>query len=256
MTAQFSKLGHYPNFHYLAMGHYAAHDMAFIHTFYDRMWRWGYFTAPGVGISVTNTNKVPRIMWAGRMLTWKRVNILLAAARHLKDAGLAFRIDIIGDGPMRNRLIALRDRYQLDKEVKFHHSMKADEVRKRMRECDIYVLPSTGTEGWGAVVNEAMSEGCLVVACQEAGSARILIHDKVNGLLFRKDDDKQLAKLLARAIEDVGWQNKLAAGGHKTINELWSPSVAAERLVALSEGLIGLSKLPNYKEGPCGKLLL
>ncbi|MCE5199730.1 MAG: glycosyltransferase [Armatimonadota bacterium] len=256
MAAQFRALSHYSNFHYLAMGHYAANDMAFLHIFNERMWRWGYFTAPSTHSWKPRTHKIPRIMWAGRMLTWKRVNTLLIAIMWLKDAGISFRADIIGDGPVRDNLIAQRDRYGLENEVTFHHSMKADDVRKRMRECDIYVLPSNGAEGWGAVVNEAMSEGCLVIACREAGSARVLIRDGTNGLLFQEDDDKQLSKLLINALTDVCWRNKLAMESCRTINELWCPSVAAQRLVTLSEGLMGISDMPNYEEGPCSKILL
>lgn len=254
MSAQFRKLGRRPNFHYLAMGHYAASDMASLHVFGKRMWRWGYFTAPSAPIPAPRTNKVPRIMWAGRMLAWKRVNTLLAAAKRLKDAGFEYKMDIVGDGLMRDSLVTQRDRWQLANEVEFSHSMKSDDVRKLMQQCDIYVLPSTGAEGWGAVINEAMSEGCLVVACQEAGSARVLIRDGFDGLLFRKDDDKQLSELLARALTDAPWRNKLAAEGCRTISRLWCPSVGAQRLIALSEALMCKSNLPEYEEGPCSAI--
>lgn len=254
MVSQFRGIAANSNFHYLAMGHYAAPDIAFVRSIRTRMWRWGYFIQPGCG-PVNRSNDVARIMWAGRMLGWKRVSVLLAAAKRLRDAGHAFQMDLIGDGPERGSLLEQRDRCGLQNEVSFHRSMTAVEVRKRMRESDIYVLPSSGAEGWGAVVNEAMAEGCLVIACREAGSARVLIRDGVNGLLFRLDDDRRLADLLARALTDERWRSKLAVEGQRSISDLWCPSVAAERLVRLSEALMDRSERPGYAEGPCSAIL-
>jgi glycosyltransferase involved in cell wall biosynthesis len=235
------------------MGYQSHRDMAFIKAFDGRMWQWGYFTSPSLE-PLIRSDDVPTILWAGRLIPLKGVDVLIRAAARLKRAGHRFEMNIIGDGPVKEGLIALCMRNGLKDRVTFHPSVPADEVRARMRASDIYVLPSNGTEGWGAVVNEAMSEGCLAVVCQEAGSARILIRDGVSGLLFREGDDKQLYQLLSHAITDIGWRQKLACEGQRTIGSLWSPSTGAERLVALSSGLLGIGEVPKYKDGPCRQI--
>jgi len=253
MTAQFHRICASPNMHYLAIGHYAATDMAFLRTFGDRIWRWGYFTALPEKQPVERFHKTVHILWAGRLLTWKRAHILLRAASRLKTNKIPFSLDIVGDGAIRNSLISLHRRLGLDETIRFLPSLPAPEIRNMMRASDIYVLTSNGTEGWGAVVNEAMSDGCLVIACQEAGAARVLINDGVNGLLFRQDDDRQLADLITHAITDSVWRYRLARAGQQTIKQVWNPQEAAHRLIYLASGLLGYSTMPDYIDGPCSR---
>lgn len=48
-------------------------------------------------------------------------------------------------------------------------------VRSLMNQADVYVLSSSGTEGWGVVVNEAMAEGCAIIGSNQAGSIKTMI---------------------------------------------------------------------------------
>jgi len=129
-----------------------------------------------------------------------------------------------------------------------------DKVRSLMRNADVYVLPSNRMEGWGVVLNEAMSEGCIVVANEQAGASRVLIDDGVTGLLFRNGDTRQLAALLEHLGNDHALRMRLSRQAWERIYRLWHPHVAAERLLLLSSGLMGLSAVPEFNEGPCTQL--
>jgi glycosyltransferase involved in cell wall biosynthesis len=125
-----------------------------------------------------------------------------------------------------------------------------------MRESDVYVLSSDRGEGWGAVAGEAMAEGCVLIANEQAGSARELIVDGVTGFLFRDGDVGQLASLLIRVGSDTDLRMRVRASAWNLVSTVWSPSVAAERLVALCGGLLGYAPLPTYLEGPCSRVHL
>lgn len=213
-----------------------------------------YFTSNADGSPTRSDSENVGIMWAGRMIPWKRTDVLVRAVAMLKRDGHAFDLTIIGDGPEKEKIIKLCNHLGLQDSVTFHASMSPSEVRSHMRSHDIYVLPSNGTEGWGAVLNECMSEGCLAAACQDVGAARVLIRGGVNGLLFRNGDCTQLSALLSQAIADTSWRKSLAQEGQHTIEHLWSSTSGAERLLALSKGLLGMSEMPHYEDGPCKRV--
>ena len=63
-----------------------------------------------------------------------------------------------------------------------------------MRSYDIYVLSSHGSEGWGAVVSEALAEGMQVVGTHEAGASATVLPESH---LFCSGDWRGLGKLLS-----------------------------------------------------------
>lgn len=114
----------------------------------------------------------------------------------------------------------------------------------------MYVLPSDGGEGWGAVVNEAMEEGCAVIATHECGAGATMIRDGQNGLLFRAGDVSALAKGLRRMQDEPEMRQELANDSRATVRQIWGPDVAAERLVAFCQAVLAGQPCPCYSDGP------
>jgi glycosyltransferase involved in cell wall biosynthesis len=95
--------------------------------------------------------------------------------------------------------------------IKFHSPVPINEVRKLMREHDVYVLSSNGYEGWGAVVSEALEEGMSVIGTYEAGSSATILPESN---LFHAGDWRRLKELLEGDVERVRigpWTAKSAA---------------------------------------------
>lgn len=251
MALRFKQLAASRMFHYLAIGHYAAEDMKRWAAFGGRSRLWGYFTAlPTPLQGVTRRETRWEVLWAGRMLGWKRVDTLVKAFGVLRKQDNSARLSLIGHGPERQGLEALTVRLGLGGAVNFHPSLPMEQVWARMHAAQVYVLPSNGYEGWGAVVNEAMSQGCAVVASAAAGSAKTMIHHGENGLLFRPGDWRQLGELLCQLSTDETLRLRLAQAGQRTVAERWSPQVAAGRFLAVSEALLSQRPLPAYESGP------
>lgn len=70
---------------------------------------------------------------------------------------------------------------KIDKSVKFTGYLPHSEVLAKMRESDIFILPST-VETFGMVYLEAMSQGCITVCTKDDGISGI-IKDGENGFL-------------------------------------------------------------------------
>lgn len=65
-------------------------------------------------------------------------------------------------------------------------------------------------EGWGAVANESLANGCVLVASDAIGSSPYLISDGVNGFMFKSASTKtsfghQDQKALDDLTEKVAW---------------------------------------------------
>ncbi len=185
---------------------------------------WGYFVAPSDAARARQADadlggRALRVLWVGRLLAWKRVDTLFkAAAACLEKFSLA--LTVVGDGPERARLERLGRRLFAGRPgvLDFRHSVPIGEVRTLMRAHDVYVLPSNGYEGWGAVVSEALEEGMSVLGTFEAGASATMLPKE---RLFRAGDWRALARLLEKARE--GALPPCAIGD-------WTAANAAERL--------------------------
>ncbi len=247
----FKKIANLSNIHYLPMGSYAAGDVQRIGAYGDRLWNWAYFAEVASHPPLPRSNEQVRILWVGRMLDLKRVDLVLKAVAHVQhDPGFG-RLDIVGTGPEKSRLLTLARKLRLGAKCVFHEPVGADHVREMMRQADIYILSSNRYEGWGVVVNEAMSEGAVVVANEQAGASSVLVDHGRTGFLFHDNDPRGLIKILQTLIADKQLRETVRQSAWQEMQRLWHPRVGAERLVALSEGLLGLAPLPAYSEGPC-----
>lgn len=255
MVLRFRRLAASPCFHYLPMGAYAVTDMRRIARFPGRMWRWGYFTAtPEPVPSSDRADSGIKVLWAGRMLNWKRVDTLIRAFSQLVSSQPDATLTLVGDGPQRPALVQLATRLLPPDSFRFMDPQPVAEIARLMRQHHIYVLPSTGAEGWGGVVNESMVEGCVIIASEAAGAAKSIINHGQNGLLFRPGDWQLLGSQLCAVAGDANMRSRLARTGQKTLLERWSPQVAAERLVAVSQAQLAGKPAPGYDDGPMAPL--
>lgn len=116
----------------------------------------------------------------------------------------------------------------------------------------MFLFTSDRNEGWGAVLNEAMSNGCAVVASDKIGSVPFLVKDRVNGLVFKSEDLDSLTSHVRELLDAPTVCEDYARAAYRTMREEWSPRNAAERLIDLI-GAIMAGRLSEYEksDGPC-----
>lgn len=205
---------------FLPIGPWAKKDFIRIGVRADKVVPWGYFVAPSEYRINTDGRRAEgdgtlKVLWAGRMLKWKRVDSIIVATKILANQGAKVELTLVGDGPEKARL----KRLAVGLPVAFISSQTGDRVREIMRTHNTFVLASDAYEGWGAVVSEALEEGMSVIGTFEAGaSAAILSSNR----LYHAGDAKTLARLLEREI--AGELPPCAIGD-------WSAKSAANRLL-------------------------
>lgn len=105
-----------------------------------------------------------------------------------------------------------------------------EDVRDEMRKTDIVVNATTGEEGFGLTVVEAMAAGALAVAPDAGGPAEIIEHHKT-GLLFPRGDTHKLARALRYALENRETALSIRSAGRQLARQY-----SAKNMVTQLEG--------------------
>lgn len=246
------------NVYLLCAGAYVPADFKLFFSYPEKMLKWGYFTEEEAAefeelLKIKEGNERTEILWTGRMIDWKYPVMSVLLGEMLSIKGFDFHITMIGDGPEKEGLLQYIQENELERYFTVESFMEPSKVREYMRKADVYLMTSDFNEGWGAVINEAMSSGCVVVASAGAGGAGYLIEHDYNGLIFNTYDMEDLGHEVMRVLCNKSFKRNLAENAYDTMKTLWSPRLAANRFVELCESLLAGEVLSFYEEGPLSK---
>lgn len=242
-----------------------ASDFGKFKAYKNKMYKWGYFPAiyeydidelmSNKGYE-KNGKKIPYFLWTGRFLDWKHPELAIEVARYLKDNKIEFHMEIVGDGPQKSLVKNLYEKYELSDCVELLDFMKPEEVRERMKKADIYLFTSDRNEGWGAVANEAMNSGCVVIADSMIGAIPYLIESGENGLTYESNMLNSLLLCAKEAALKPELRDNIGRNAYSTMIDVWNPKNAAASLLDLiNEKLCGenfdLAKRMPDRYAPC-----
>lgn len=137
------------------------------------------------------------VVMACRLVDQKRVDLAVRAWEEVVRARPAARLDIYGDGPLRDRLAALVRERGLEGAVRLRgHS---DDVRMAMHQARVF-LSTSAFEGQGLAIIEAMAAGLPVVSFDvRYGPAEIVGE---GGILVRPEDVSGIAAAVVSLLDD------------------------------------------------------
>lgn len=236
---------------------FAAADQYKLLAYKNRCYKWGYFTEVSdldieSVVSSRDSGQI-RIMWCARFLDWKHPELPVKMAAKLKGK-YNFVINMFGVGVNYEYIKELVNELGVNDYIKIHGSLANAEILKIMREHDIFLFTSDKNEGWGAVANEAMSNGCIIVGSDMIGSIPFLVKDGENGCIFKSEDVESLTEKVEWLINNPEDRKRLAINGYHTMKNLWSPTNAAKNLLQLIDD-IKEGHDTTIQEGPCSKAL-
>jgi glycosyltransferase involved in cell wall biosynthesis len=164
-------------------------------------------------------------LYAGRLDAEKGLDVLLRAFAQVPG-----ELVVAGSGRDEQRLRALAP-----ERVRFLGPLDRDELVRWYAAADAFVLPSR-SEPWGMVLNEAAAAGLPLVATDEAGAARDLVEDGVNGFRVPAGDEDALAAALSRVAEDAPF--RLEAGSRsQELARRFTPEAWADGVAGLARRL-------------------
>ena len=172
---------------------------------------------------------------AGRLVTGKRVDLLIEATAILRARGLDVVAAIAGRGPERDALQDLARGRGIADTVKFLDF--ADDMPAFYSALDAFVLCSD-TESFGLALAEAMACERPVAATPTAGATRQIDHGH-NGWQLRSFEPIELAHALAWIIADPGLQRSMGKHGRADAVREFSIEITLERTLRALRGSAG-----------------
>src|SRR5712691_2786243 len=193
----------------------------------DFDFRWPRMVDPGP----------PVILSVARLIPKKGLEDLIEAAAILKQLGRAFRVEIIGNGPLRNELENRAKQLGLVDCVEFKGPQPQESVSSAYQRASIFALPCVVTEdgdrdGIPTVVLEAMASGVPVVSTPISGIPE-LIDSSRDGMLVPPNSPLLLAEALDRLLADSQLRDRLAQAARAKIESEFLVEHSSSQLLSL-----------------------
>ncbi len=143
-----------------------------------------------------------RLLYVGRLLDYKAVDILLHAMKRLQPEFSSLRLCVVGEGPARDSLTRLCNSLGLAEAVEWRGWLERAEVEDCYRRADILLFPSLRDSG-GMAVLEAMAHGLPVICTDLGGPPCVVNRDCGRVVRTAGRSASQIAGGFADALREV-----------------------------------------------------
>lgn len=192
----------------------------------------------------------PTMLYLSRLHYKKRPDLLVAAARALRDMGHRFNIVFAGplDREYKTGLMEYAKRIGVDDITTVLGMVPAEYKPSLFAACDVFVLP-TSMENFGFVYFEALASGTPVITTkgtdtwheiEASGGGRIvgMIRSDVADGGVGGGDVAELASAMAELIPDRKRMREMGEAGRRWVCEKLDPDVVVGQYIALYEEAI------------------
>ncbi|MEM0487666.1 MAG: glycosyltransferase family 4 protein [Candidatus Bathyarchaeia archaeon] len=166
------------------------------------------------------------VLFVGRLVYEKGAQVLIRAAPKILEKVNA-RIIIVGNGYMKEQLLALAESMGVAHKVTFTGFLDEESLKKLQVCADVAVVPSL-YEPFGIVALEAMAAKSPVVVSDTGGLSEIVEHD-VTGVKIRPNDPESLAWGVTRILLDNGYADWIRENAYRKVKEAYNWSRIAQQ---------------------------
>jgi len=128
-----------------------------------------------------------QLLYVGRLESAKGVGRILQIAALLNEYGIAFELNLIGDGPEKEDFVALAKELNISKQTRFYGWKPRSELGEYYSKAHFIILPSSASEGWPKVLSEAMAYGAVPIASNVSSIPQFLKKIKTGATLDPQD---------------------------------------------------------------------
>lgn len=157
-----------------------------------------------------------RLIHIGRLVKWKRVDLLLQAIQKLKKDFHQIEVYIIGYGPEENSLKALAQELDINERTYFTGGIYDIKLLgKYLMSSSIYVLAGMG----GISINDAMCFNLPVICSNCDGTEKKLVREDFNGKYFLEGDLNDLCLKIGYLLSNPEVCKKMGENSVKIIKD-------------------------------------
>lgn len=165
-------------------------------------------------------------LFVGRLSPEKGLGTLIEAMQELPNV----RIDVIGSGPMENRIKAHPG-------FNFLGWLAPEEIYERMRHASYLVMPSIWYENFPRTLVEAFANGLPVIASRIGALAELVDHG-LTGLLFEPGSAHDLARHIAWAEAFPAKMRAMGANAREKYEAQFTPEKNYRQLMHIYEDAV------------------
>ena len=184
------------------------------------------------------------ILAVGQLKAKKGFGDLISACKLLRDRGVDFACEIVGEGPLRKQLTEQIRSLELEGTVSLLGGLDHDDVIARYRSADLFCLPCVtdadgDRDGIPNVVLEAMAMQLPVVSTRHSGIPEAVAHGS-SGTLVAPGDPEALASALAELVDEESKREEMGRKGAEIVAMSFDVTVNAKELLSHFEQVAGL----------------
>jgi glycosyltransferase involved in cell wall biosynthesis len=185
----------------------------------------------------------PTITVVTRLVPHKRVDVLLAQLAVTAATEPKLRVDIVGDGPERTRLITLAAELGLGEVVTFH-GFQPDEVRDELLRRAWLTMSTSHHEGWGLSIIEAAAHGVPTLALRVPGIRDSVVNGSTGWLVDEVGQFGTAAVIALRELADEDRAREVTEAC-----QAWARCFTWDRSAGLLAGVLLASGEPEIGPG-------
>jgi glycosyltransferase involved in cell wall biosynthesis len=179
------------------------------------------------------------ILSVGRLVAFKGFEYLVEACEQLRQRSIQFHCEIIGDGPLHEKLQHQIDELRLGDRITLAGALPQDCVLEKLRAADIFALASTiddngASDIFPTVILEAMASARPVVSTALAGIPESVI-DKETGLLVPAGESWLFAEALETLCRDSALRARYGAAGRARVEQHFQIGITVGPLIEMLE---------------------
>lgn len=163
-----------------------------------------------------------------RLFKPRDFDTLLQAMRQVVDGNAAAHLMIVGDGPLRDEIMAQVADLGLAQHVTLAGWRR--DMAAIYAASDLFALTTWGWEGLPLTVLEAMAAGKAVVASRAGGIPEEVCEGET-GLLVEQRNVAALAAALTQSVADPEWRRRAGAAGQRRVASHFSLPQMVEKTV-------------------------
>ena len=177
-----------------------------------------------------------RILHIGRLVAWKRVDLLIKAYEKVYTSFSDSELTIVGDGPELENLKKQASLSVAKDHIRFVGGVYDPfELGCYMKESSVYVLAGMG----GLSINDAMCYELPVICSVCDGTEKDLVEDGKNGYFFKEGDADDLAEKIEVILTDEQKQKQMGAESLRIIEEKININTVADNYAKVFHYVIG-----------------
>jgi len=167
-----------------------------------------------------------KLLTVCRLISRKRIDLLIKAVADAKKLGHDLRLNIAGDGNLLEPLRRLADELGVAETVNFMGRVGAEQMAQVYQENDIFIM-SSAHEGMSNAMLEAMACGLPIVTTRCEGVEELIAD---NGIVVEDQGPEAIAEAIIELGGDPHTCEKMALAARKQAEKFSWPAVAQQYL--------------------------